>query len=488
MDRELKRLIDLYLQAETDIVNEIARLRSRGLADYHAEAALERVQAILRKLDNDSWTYVPRMIETQFYIHHPEARKDLKTPETPGKHLLGYKNARALTGEQLNIVQLLTTSAMSALTEANMTVTQTLEEALLGRRKDDLFRRIGMERTALMQATGQGVYKALPDFVTALRRDGVAAFTDKAGRKWNLHTYGSMVLRTTSRQAEVLAVLTESPEHDLFQISRHGTTCRLCAPLEGRVYSKSGTDPDFPPLSAAFGKIDPAGADSLENSWLNIHPNCLHQLLRWTPMGRSAEELRKIREFSSFEKNPPTRDPRSEKQIEDYRKKVQARASYLRSRKQWERYRAALGDGVPKTFETFQKHKAAGDEKYKAWKNGYRQAKELEKYSQVRYHEDGSVVVTDTWKEHRSIPATYRPNAVVETRFPEKQIDRIFYDGQGRMAIQIHSGDHGSPKQHPYGQHGEHGHDFIRDEDGKIIDRTTRELTDKERKENGDIL
>ena len=56
------------------------------------------------------------------------------------------------------------------------------------------------------------------------------------------------------------------------------------------------------------------------------------------------------------------------------------------------------------------------------------------------------------------------------------------------MAIQIHSGDHGSPKQHPYGQHGEHGHDFIRDEDGKIIDRTTRELTDKERKENGDIL
>ena len=96
MDRELKRLIDLYLQAETDIVNEIARLRSRGLVDYHAGAALERVQAILCKLDNDSWTYVPRMIETQFYIHHPKARKDIKTPETPGKHLLGYKNAREI--------------------------------------------------------------------------------------------------------------------------------------------------------------------------------------------------------------------------------------------------------------------------------------------------------------------------------------------------------------------------------------------------------
>ena len=42
--RELARLIQAFLRAETDIVNEIARLRQRGLVDYHAEAALERVQ------------------------------------------------------------------------------------------------------------------------------------------------------------------------------------------------------------------------------------------------------------------------------------------------------------------------------------------------------------------------------------------------------------------------------------------------------------
>lgn len=53
---------------------------------------------------------------------------------------------------------------------------------------------------------------------------------------------------------------------------------------------------------------------------------------------------------------------------------------------------------------------------------------------------------------------------------------------------QVHTSHHGNPKLHPYGQHGEHGHDFIRDETGKIIDRTTRELTDEERKENSDIL
>ncbi len=283
-------------------------------------------------------------------------------------------------------------------------------------------------------------------------------------------------------------MLTADEGQDLYKISAHGTTCKLCAPLEGRVYSRSGTDPDFPPLAAAFGKVDPSGPDTLANSWLNIHPNCLHVLLPWTPAGLSPEELRKIKEFSSFRTNPPTRDPRSQQQIDAYRKKEQARAKWLSDYRQYERYRLAIPDRVPKSFQTFQKHKRADDEKYRGWLSDYREAKRLEKYSQVRYHEDGTVVVTDCWTEHRSIPNQYRPNAVVQTQFPSQQIDRIFYDPQGKMVRQVHSGDHKSPKQHPYGLHGEHAHDFVRDENGTIVDRTRRELTEEERKENRDIL
>lgn len=55
------------------------------------------------------------------------------------------------------------------------------------------------------------------------------------------------------------------------------------------------------------------------------------------------------------------------------------------------------------------------------------------------------------------------------------------------MYRQTHSGPHANPKQHPYGNGGEHAHDYEW-ENGKIINRTTRELTDAERKESGDIL
>ena len=142
-ERELQRLIELYLRAEVEIVNEIGRLRSRGLVDYHAQAALERVQKILRKLENDNWTYVPRMIQLHFYVRNPEARKPLEVPETPEKHLRGYQNAQALTGEQVDIVQRLASNLMGQLVEANSTVYTGLASALIGRTEPDVFRRVG---------------------------------------------------------------------------------------------------------------------------------------------------------------------------------------------------------------------------------------------------------------------------------------------------------------------------------------------------------
>lgn len=373
-EKELEKLIAIYLKAETDIINEIGRLRAKGLVDYHVVAELERIQAILRKMESDTWEYAPKMIEKQFYVRVPEARKELEIPETPEKHAAGYANAAALTGDQMDLVQSLTQQLMAEITDATMTAMATVQSAILGRIEPDVYRRVGLEQVAAMQATGRGANAVVPGFVEALRRDGITAFTDKAGRRWSLHTYCSMVTRTTSRQAEIAAVLSADQNHDLYLISSHGTTCALCAPYEGRVYSKSGTDPDFPPLSAAFGKIDPSGPDNLANTWLNIHPNCLHVLLPWTPAGRTPEEIQKIKDFSDPRKNPFTLDPRSQKQINAYRKKEAARRRWLARYRQWERYRMTLGDKVPKTYQTFERHKLANDDKYKEWERLYREA------------------------------------------------------------------------------------------------------------------
>ena len=116
--------------------------------------------------------------------------------------------------------------------------------------------------------------------------------------------------------------------------------------------------------------------------------------------------------------------------------------------------------------------------------------KEIEKYSAYHYNKNGTIAVTDdrTGQAHPKTNATYKPFAVVDTLSQQgKQHDRTFYDAEGRMIRQVSNGPHGNPKKHPFGQHGEHAHDILW-EDGVIIDRPVRELTDEERKENADIL
>lgn len=136
----------------------------------------------------------------------PEARRI--EGETVEKHIAGYRNAAVLTSEQNDVVQKLTQNLLGEISEASATVMQTLQNALIGRTQSDIFRRVGLETVAMQEATGRGAYRVLPEFVETLRREGITAFVDKAGRRWSLHTYGAMVCRTTSRQAEVLSVLT----------------------------------------------------------------------------------------------------------------------------------------------------------------------------------------------------------------------------------------------------------------------------------------
>jgi hypothetical protein len=61
--------------------------------------------------------------------------------------------------------------------------------------------------------------------------------------------------------------------------------------------------------------------------------------------------------------------------------------------------------------------------------------KEVDKYNCIRYNKNGTVIVTDDWKEKGkiSIPQKYKPNAVIETATMYKdgktQIDRTIYNG-----------------------------------------------------------
>lgn len=353
-------LLELYQSTERRIIQEIARKRTQGYVDYAELAALRRVRKTIQQMVDKSAKYVPLAIEHEFY-KGKEARK-------------GYENAAGLaegSAERDRVAEQLVDNLMGEVQEMAQTAYQSAEAQILGRVDPDVYRQSVLRGAIVSETMGRGSLSTVEEVMRNLQAAGITAFVDKAGREWSLSAYGAMAVRTTVRQAQVSAVLT-ADDHDLWKIKEIGSTCPLCAVYEGRVYSKSGMNPNYPPLAAAFGKMDPAGPNDLSNTFLNIHPNCLHSLVKWTEDYKTDEEIRQARELSSFETNPRTNDPRTEKQIEAYRNKERQRAAYRRDVKQFERYTRAGIEDFPKSMATFLKHKQADDEKYKAWMAEYR--------------------------------------------------------------------------------------------------------------------
>jgi len=97
------------------------------------------------------------------------------------------------------------------------------------------------------------------------------------GKYWDARKYAKLVARTELRKAQTEATkdTCKQYENDLVQVSSHGTVCDICIPFEGNVYSISGHDLEFPPLTD-----DPP-----------YHPHCDHSI---HPTSREAIKTREI--------------------------------------------------------------------------------------------------------------------------------------------------------------------------------------------------
>lgn len=411
-EEAVRRMQKIYLDAERKIVAEITRKRSLGYVDYAEVASLERVQAILTKMQDDTFTYAPIMVET---IFHGQGEKNAA----------GYANARALTATQTAVVQTLVNNLLGEVLEVSETAYNSAREYLtVGRLEGQTLRSAALEAVASQEAIGASWTMAQKQMTAELMGKGITGFVDKAGRKWSLTDYCNMAVRTTAKQAAVASILTED-DYDLWQIVKIGTTCPVCAVYEGRVYSKSGTNPDYPPLASAFGKIDPEGANNLENTYLNIHPNCLHSLIKYTTIGKTDKQIQKDKDFSSFEKNPITHDPRTKKQREAYQKKMRDRQKLVNDTHQWKRYKAVLGSECP-GWDDFIKHKRADDDVYKSLESKFRSFgikasyndKKIDRIAALDEYKknEGAIKATLQGVESKSRSLTYETATIIDRK------------------------------------------------------------------------
>lgn len=80
------------------------------------------------------------------------------------------------------------------------------------------------------------------------------------------------------------------------------------------------------------------------------------------------------------------------------------------------------------------------------------------------------------------------PNSITQKTNKKGGIDRNYYGPDGKQTKQISNNGHGHAKEEAIGQHGEHAHDYIWDQDGNLTRDNARELTEQERIDNEDFL
>jgi hypothetical protein len=154
--------------------------------------------------------------------------------------------------------------------------------AQIGRRADDVFRRVGMEEVAKGIVEGKtrlDVSKAIQE---RLIEKGRPFFTDRLGRKWDLDRYTEMVARTTTREAMTQGTINRLREHNitLAQVSAHNAG-DFCLYYEN-VIVNIGDEPHpvYPPISAINGGPP-------------FHPRCVHVLTPFVERLATDEEKKR---------------------------------------------------------------------------------------------------------------------------------------------------------------------------------------------------
>lgn len=243
---------------------------------------------------------------------------------------------------------------------------------VVGRREADIVRQQTLRSIALQEATGSGMVNAQKNLITSLMNEGLVAFIDRGGRKWTLGNYCNMAARTTSAQASNLGEIFDDPDQDLYIIVDRKSTCPICAKYEGRVYSRSGTNPNYPPLKDAFSKIDPNGSDEIENTYLSIHPNCRHTIAKWVEAAHTPEQIEAFRKFSNPLTNPYSNDPRSQAEIKRYKERERVMGLEAASEREYRKLMQYIPVSELGSWINFHKHFIKKDDKYKKLLEKYR--------------------------------------------------------------------------------------------------------------------
>lgn len=345
----------------------------------------------------------------------------------------------------------LNTRKLDALIKATTDDFTKAEHAML-RMANDKYRKI-IFNAQVYANTGAATYEKAVDMATSdFISSGINCIEYKNGARHTLKEYSKMAIQTANKRAYLTGEGEKRQEYGISTVimNKRGNACPKCLPFVGKILiddvwsGGKASDGPYPLMSTAIE----AGL---------YHPRCKDSHTTYFPeLDDEPEETYTSKELKQVE--------------EDYKTDQEQQYAQRQAEKYDRLQRYSLDSGNKKIYGS----------RAENWKN---------KSTGIKGDKSGIIKPSKVVEGHISMPKMAEPNDIIDHINEKGKVDvRAFHDETGLKKKDIHTDDHGNPKHHNFGIHGEHGHDFEWNEDGSLKEKTTRELTDLERKENGDIL
>lgn len=365
MDRT-RELIRKYEQAEAEIRKEIEK-EPEGRRREYERKLLSKVTAILAGLyaATEAWSNnnIPRIYSEGVQ----QAQRGVNVQyKTAGKK---PPNIGKMTSADFDAVSILQRNLNADLTNAVDHV---------GRMMEDEIRKAGLQASLEKVSSAQTVKQMQRNLVQMLQEKGISAIEyTRNGKKCyiSLYAYANLVARSTVHEARNVANINLGARigNDLVKMSQHFGACPICVPYEGRIYSVSGNNPNYPSLYDT----------PWSSAYQNLHPHCAHIVTQYIEELQNAEDIQKMRDYSnrSFEVGgngwTKAQTERAKRSLANYRAGQARKTKLYTDRRQWQNYRAVLGSDAPKSFSGFRRMKAADGDNWKYTQLDYRRRKRL---------------------------------------------------------------------------------------------------------------
>lgn len=352
-----EKLIEMYEKAEQQLTDIIIQKQAVGSPAAYERSLLYQIDQKLRQLKKSSAKIVKDLVQENYKIGLQSLVKDiLSDPAAIYLHNM-------MSGLNISQIELIAENVNADLNKA---------VNLVGRRIQDTIREAGIEATAEKLTTGQTVREMQKNLEQKLKAQNLTAVPYANGAKMPIKHYAETVARSTTAETQNKAKIVQGQAwgYDLVRITEHAPTCAVCAMYQGRVYALT--------KEAANGKYKDDKERPLRFPYLydtalvsgydTIHPNCRHRLAVFPARAYTPAELA---EFSRRSMQP-FEDTRSDKERKAYAQEQAVKRKRNESRKQYEKIKAVLPNGVPKSFAAFVKMKATKSERYKELLRDYR--------------------------------------------------------------------------------------------------------------------